>query len=170
MTKEEVYDLLTALEETEVIIQSQGEISLLQRLRQSNVRTALVASGSCFEQELISGIEQLSRNRCTRAFSSLIVSKALKRQYHTLFEWEGKRLGFFKGLFGAQVKERFDAMAKDDEWSSQMRAFLTVGHSRNIASHKFNDEILLTLPEVRHYFSEGLSFLDSLLFVIGQAE
>src|SRR5262245_44428056 len=80
-------------------------------------KVLLLAIASYFEHE----ITQLLVRRVTRKTDndSLLISfmkkKAIERQYHTYFNWDGKNANQFLGLFGEDFKERLSKEIRDSD-------------------------------------------------------
>jgi hypothetical protein len=121
----------------------------------SNMRKSiLLASASYFEREIthlvVNFVKQSTENRLLLNF---VQKKAVSRQYHTFFNWDGKNCNSFTGLFGEDFKRYFAEKVKADESLEQsIKCFLEIGSERNRMVHqdfgqytleKTSDEILL---------------------------
>lgn len=68
---------------------------------------------------------------------SFVTNKAMKRQYHTFFDWERPSANTFFGLFGDEFKRQvLVRIAGDVNLSGGVRAFLDLGALRNQIIHK----------------------------------
>jgi hypothetical protein len=66
----------------------------------------------------------------------LIEQKAVARQYHTYFDWEGRNANRFFALFGTNFRDAARALVqKDDALDGSIRAFLELGNTRNRLVH-----------------------------------
>lgn len=102
-------------------------------------KTLLLAAGSYFEVQIITAIlefikESSNGNNLAIEF---VRSKALSRQYHTLFNWDAKNANQFYGLFGEKFKEFMKMQLENNEdMNDSISAFLEVGSERNRLVHQ----------------------------------
>ena len=128
----EFNDLLQLLEKTD-------EISLKSMAEDNFRKVLLLASASYFERvvtdDVISFVDEISSSN--PLIVSFLKNKAIKRQYHTWFNWEDKNANQFYGLFGS---EYFDFMKNKIKNSSDLenavRSFLELGRERNRLVHQ----------------------------------
>jgi hypothetical protein len=99
-----------------------------------------LAAASYFEHlvtEALRGYVRLKSNGCDELIS-LFDQKAIKRQYHTLFEWEkSSNANRFWGLFGDAFKAVAVAeVAADPDLAQSIKDFLSIGELRNQIIHQ----------------------------------
>lgn len=96
---------------------------------------------------------------------SLVRSKILDRQYHTLFSWDAKNANTFFKLFGESFKDVAQQDVElDEELKKGIESFLEVGRLRNELVH--NDYATFpfdeTTSEVIALYRKGRLFTDYL--------
>ncbi|MER7445246.1 HEPN domain-containing protein [Micromonospora avicenniae] len=88
--------------------------------------------------------------------------RAIKRQYHTLFQWGNPgSAGTLFSLFGDDCKRRFDARRRaDDEFASWVDAFLHIGTARNQLVHNNYADFRLdnTAEEIFDLYQKARNF------------
>ena len=116
----------------------QSEPSLAVSSGQTLAKALLLAGASELEVDIIRVVveffdEITSSNDAAVKF---VETKALKRQYHTLFNWDGNNANTFFALFGPDFKQYAGEQAKlNPELSSGIRDFLSLGSLRNQLVH-----------------------------------
>lgn len=79
----------------------------------------------------------VQRNSTDDKVSNFVLKKAISRQYHTYFTWDGNNVNSFLGLFGEEFKKEVSAIISQDEvLKEQMKAFLQLGNERNKMVHE----------------------------------
>jgi hypothetical protein len=128
----DISDLIKFLHEKE-------EISLTS-FSDSNLRkNLLLASASYFENRFQTIIENftISKSDNCNALVSFLRNKAIKRQYHMYFNWDGNNVNSFLGLFGEDFRDAFKEIVNtDDDLKNSISAFLEVGRERNRLVHQ----------------------------------
>lgn len=98
----------------------------------------LLSCASYYEtqiQEIIKSFVQ--RNSTDDKVSNFVLKKAISRQYHTYFTWDGNNVNSFLGLFGEEFKKVVSAIISQDEvLKEQIKAFLQLGNERNKMVHE----------------------------------
>ncbi|CAL9311964.1 hypothetical protein SUDANB135_04865 [Streptomyces sp. SudanB135_2055] len=95
----------------------------------------------------------------------LVEQKAIRRQYHTLFDWDTTNAGRFWGLFGNEYKVGMKKHCQQDmQLAQSIRAFLEVGSLRNRMVHNNYASFILekTLDEVYDLYRTGDGFVSRL--------
>lgn len=124
--------LLTYLEE-------RREVSW-RTLADANFRKILlIAVASDFERSMQEAVldfaKQVAGN--DHPLAHLIQNKAIRRQYHTWFNWEARNANSFFGLFGEAFKEDMQQKVTDEEeLKASIEAFLAIGQARNRLVHE----------------------------------
>jgi hypothetical protein len=122
-------------------------INLLDRERETSMKvmidslfkkTLALAAASYFENEISKLLIDLPNIRAVDdvLISNLIKNKAIYRQYHTYFNWEGNNANQFFGYFGEEFKSKANEdVKKDDKLAKAIRDFLWLGNTRNQLAH-----------------------------------
>ena len=137
-------------------------------------KVIVLSSASYFEHRmqdvLIKFIEKETNNN-TRAVS-FFKNKAIGMQYHTYFSWgekgnrdkPGKNANTFFALFGEEFKKKVEDEIRNDEGLERsIKAFLEIGHLRNILVHSnfaAYDLDNKTAEEIFDLYNKGLPFIE----------
>lgn len=130
-------------------------------------KALLLAAASHFERAVsgavLSYVGQSSReNPLVREF---VRQKGLSRQYHTLFQWEGKNANRFFSLFGDDFRKYAETRVKEDSaLEDGIRAFLELGNDRNRLVHEDfgNFSLEKTADEIFKLFKRAQTFADKI--------
>lgn len=144
-----------------------GEVTIANAYQSQFSKVLLLASASYFESATIIVIHNmLNPSQCsiTKLF---IDNKALKRQFHSLFEWERRDAGVnrFFSLFGADFKDFMKEKVKQDDLLKQsMGDFIELGDQRNKLVHEnyASFRLNLTTEEIYRKFKNAHIFIDKL--------
>jgi hypothetical protein len=130
-------------------------------------KALLLAAASHFEMVITTSIVEYVSSKAGP--SSLAVEfvrrKALARQYHTLFTWDGRNANTFFALFGEEFKKHAEELVKaDDALRDGIQAFLELGDDRNRLVHQGFGSYSLekTAEEIFFAFERARVFADSL--------
>lgn len=142
-----------------------GEVSALVMVEDHARKALLLSVASHFEHKLTGHLKQLSSMTKNPLLTEFVIRKAISRQYHTLFNWEGKNANSFFALFGSDFKQRMEVKVKaDTALDNSIKAFLELGLLRNQLVH--NDYATFSLEktsdEIYHLYRAALHFVDSL--------
>jgi hypothetical protein len=130
--------LVDESDELRGFLSAQAQLSLL-RSAEDNSRKALVLSAaSLFEHRITEAIltyadRVSSSDGCV---TSLIRNKAIKRQFHSFFEWEKKKPGPFFTLLGEELGGTLKENCSRSPGKEQIDAFLEVGYLCNCLVHQ----------------------------------
>jgi hypothetical protein len=120
------------------ILDKAGEISLRSMIDSTFKKTLALSAASFFEDEIKKILLALIADRSAndKLISNFLRNKAIERQYHSYFDWDGNNANSFFGLFG----EDFRDSAKQDvkanpALAEAVKAFLTLGNTRNELAH-----------------------------------
>lgn len=94
-----------------------------------------------------------------------VVNKAIKRQYHTYFSWDGNNVNSFLGLFGAEHKALMIVRLEEEpELKLAAKSFLRLGDLRNTIVHENFGAYGLdsTVDEIYRLYEEARRFCDAL--------
>jgi hypothetical protein len=133
-----------------------------------NLRKVLVlAAASHFEHRLCTVVSDFVREASKGALllQEFVRNKAISRQYHTWFQWEGSNANQFFSLFGASFRTHMAQEIKASEpLSRSIRTFLELGNERNRLVHGDYATFPMekTLQEVYTAYQEAMLFVDML--------
>lgn len=148
-------------------LQNNSEISL-RSFSDSNLRkNLLLASASYYENEVQRLLEEFTMGKTSNcdALVSFFKNKAIKRQYHTYFNWEARNVNSFLGLFGDDFKDLFnDKTNNDNNLKTAISSFLEIGRERNRLVHQnFGNYILeKTSEEIFNLHRSAKLFIEEL--------
>ena len=131
------------------------------------LKTLMLSAASYFELRITAAIKMHTRAVPEQSASvlGLIESKAIKRQYHTFFDWDANNANRFFSLFGSDCKQWLkNQVANDAELARGIRAFLEIGQLRNEMVHEdFGTyELNKTAREIKQLYDEALIFVDQI--------
>jgi hypothetical protein len=117
---------------------AQSQISLLRSAEDNSRKVLVLSAASLFEHRITEAIlsyadKASGSNACV---TSLIRNKAVKRQFHTFFDWDKKKPGPFFTLLGDELGGALKANCANSPTKEQVEAFLEVGHLRNCLVHQ----------------------------------
>lgn len=114
------------------------QISLENNIENHLKKVMLLSCASYHENEIQKIIKDfVAHNSQDERVDCFVVNKAIARQYHTFFKWDGKNINNFLGLFGDKFKiEVSNKIAKNEELKLQIAAFLEIGNERNKMVHE----------------------------------
>jgi hypothetical protein len=131
--------------ELRALLSTQAQISLLTAAEDNSRKALVLSAASLFEhrisESLLSYAEKVSNS--DGCVLSLIRNKAVKRQFHTFFEWEKRKLGAFPTLLGDELGRKLKEICARSPDKEQMEAFLEIGDLRNCLVHQNYAEFLL---------------------------
>ncbi len=148
--------------------------SLLSDVNKTFKKVIVLSSASYFEyliQEILISFIIRKTDNNTKAVN-FFKKKAIGMQYHTYFSWgeknnpnkPGKNANQFFSLFGDDFrKEAEEDIKKNPELDKSMKAFIEIGHLRNIlihsnfAAYNFDNK---TTDEMFDLYRTGIPFID----------
>ncbi len=128
---QEIADLLAVLDES-------GKVSLRIVADENLRKSMLLAAASYFEHRITESVLQFVRDSTNQNLlvGELVRNKAVKRQYHTWFQWERQNANSFFGLFGSDFRDFMGQKVKDEKLEDAVRAFLELARERNRLVHE----------------------------------
>ena len=150
-----------------------GEISLRYNVEDNFRKTLLVAGASYIEANLSDRLIRLFAET-TNAPEPLVEffrNKAIARQYHTFFNWDGRNANAFFGLFGTRFREFMgERVSGDSNLDSCIRAFLELGSLRNQLVHQNFSIFPLekTVDEIYDLYQRALIFVEEFQNAFGE--
>lgn len=100
-------------------------------------KALLLAAASHLEYVTTGKILELFNDLAVPELAIFVERKALKREYHKLFQWgnPGSAATLFS-FFGTECKKRYDIRKRDDDaFAAEVDAFLRIGSARNDLVH-----------------------------------
>jgi hypothetical protein len=145
----------------------------LRQLYLDDPRSWLVLSAaSLFEhritEALLTYAERVSNS--DGCVISLIRNKAMKRQFHTFFEWGKRKLGAFPTLLGEKLGQKLKKTCATSPGKKQMEAFLEIGELRNCLVHQNYAEFALdkSADDVRRLCEHADLFVEQVEGLLAQ--
>ena len=132
-----IEDMAASFEEIKaspsICIQSTNSIFIEEIFR----KHLILSSASHFEFRISNAIENHTKSIASSdgCVFALVKHKALKRQYHTFFDWENLKLGTFITLMGDSLGLRLKEVCKEEQGRLEADAFLEIGQLRNRLVH-----------------------------------
>lgn len=148
-------------------LDSRSEISLRSVVDANFRKTILLAAASYFEKQITEDILEFfattsGRNELIQQF---VKNKAVSRQYHSYFQWEGGNANSFFGLFGASFKEFMKQKVHNDiDLENSIKAFIEIGRDRNRLVHQDFGSYTLekTAEEIYLQYQIAQRFIDAI--------
>lgn len=142
-----------------------GEISIAMDYKSQYSKIMLLSAASYFESKVIRIITSFLNAGSCPLCAGFLEKKALKRQYHTLFNWDQQNANQFFGLFGDEFKLFMKKqLANDDALKKEIEDFMVLGSYRNQLVH--NDYATFRLPltaeNVKQKFDSADMFVNKL--------
>ena len=132
----------------------------------ANSRKVLVLSvASFFEQRITDAVARLAASTASKRIENLVRRKAISRQYHTYFNWDGSNANQFLSLFGSEFKDEVEAEIRQDASLEEgCKSFLRLGRERNRLVHTNFASAPLdsTLEEIGDSYRKALDFVEYL--------
>lgn len=141
------------------------ELSLAQDVEQMLRKNLPLAAASFFEHVLTRVLTKFAigkSNNCAELVS-FFEQRAVKRQYHTLFDWEKTNVNKFLSCFGESFKAAVSKeISNDDGLCRAAKDFLEIGNMRNCIVHqnyaayvtdKSSEEIFSLFKSARQFVS-----------------
>src|SRR6185295_19861448 len=101
-------------------------------------KVLVMAAASYFESEIRAVIEAFVTAAANGnvAVVSFVKTKAIERQFHTFFRWDGRNANTFFSAFGEEfAKSCIAAVKADAALAEAIAAFLEIGETRNSLAH-----------------------------------
>jgi hypothetical protein len=131
-------------------------------------KTLLLSIASYFEHEICKMVQVFIEHKAQRdeCIIAIVKQKAINRQYHTYFDWEGKNANKFFSLFGSNFKEeRSREINNNPILKSAIISFLELGNERNKLVHQnfASYNIEKTAEEVYLLYEKAMPFMEFLI-------
>ena len=143
------------------------QISLLTSAEDIFQKSLLLAAASYFERRIKDDIlEYIGKSSGEVSLvTEFVRNKAIERQYHTFFQWNGRNANAFFGLFGEEFKTYMINYVRDnDNYAEAIRAFLEIGNERNRIVHDDFGTVPLekTTDEIFSLYKKALLFVEQI--------
>lgn len=117
-------------------LRSAEQISFATDVERELSKVFVLSAASYFESRITSAILTMAAGPGDPRVAMLVRTKAVKRQYHSYFDWDGEKIGPFRTMFGDDVADAFKREAKENsEYVTAEKAFMVIGHQRNLIVH-----------------------------------
>ena len=116
-----------------------GEITFATYINNVYKKVLVLSAASYFESAISNQISNYATKVSgpDKRIVTLIENKIIERQYHTLFNWEGKNTNSFWALFGEETKVKVrEQINSDDKLRAAEVEFLELGKQRNLLVHQ----------------------------------
>ncbi len=143
-------------------LEEKGEISLTTDSDNEFRKVLVLSIASFFESEITESLLNLARSVGSEQIFSLIKSKAVSRQYHTLFDWKSTNVNQFLQLLGDSFKKNVEAEIKEnDKLGRGVKAFLELGQKRNSLVHEnfISAQLDWTLEDISEKYQYAFEFV-----------
>ena len=150
-----------------------SQVSFEMYINNTYKKSLLLSAASYFETQISNAVHDFSVNasKGKSALVSFVDNKALKRQYHTFFNWDANNANQFLGLFGEDFKKKARAQIKEYELDAAERAFIIIGRDRNSLVHQNYIEapVNSTFEEIYDRYVSACDFVEFIVQIL-QAE
>lgn len=164
MRSTKIAAIKTEYQELTQYCQENGQFSFAMYIDDSYKKILLLSAASYFEAVIVQCVHDFAvkTSKNNKEIVSFIDNKALTRQYHTFFEWEGKNTNKFFSMFGQDFKIKARQIIDERKLSEAEVAFLTVGKERNYLVHRNFAEATInsTFDEIFRKYERACDFAD----------
>ncbi len=146
-----------------------GQVSIAMDYKSQYSKIMLLSAASYFESKVVRIVmDFLNVDKCPLR-SSFLEKKALKRQYHTLFNWDQLNANQFFSLFGDDFKIFIrDKVSHDQELKAAIEDFMVLGSFRNQLVHDnyATFRLPLTAEDVKKKFDNADKFVERINLLV----
>ena len=146
------------------VLGDRDEVSLRSVADENLRKSLLLAAASYFEHRMTNAVLDFVTNATNQnsLVGELVRNKAVKRQYHTWFQWEQRNANSFFGLFGSDFRDFMKHKVKDEDLEGAVRAFLELGRERNRLVHENFGAFPLekTTEEIHALYCSAMTFVE----------
>lgn len=141
-----------------------GQVSFELYINDTYKKALLLSAASYFEIVITKTIHEVvnSKTKQNLEIVSFVDNKAIKRQYHTFFNWDGNNSNQFFGLFGDAFKRRAREEIQAKRLEEAEAAFMAIGRERNRLVHQnyIEAQINDTFEEIFAKYKKACDFVD----------
>ena len=153
-------------EYTELIefCQTNNQVSFAMYINDIYRKSLILSSASFFEFAITKAIHNFASkvSRQNVEIVAFIDNKAIKRQYHTFFNWDSSNANQFWGLFGDDFKVKARNKIKEQNLKEAESAFISLGQARNQLVHQnfVEAQINDTFEEIYNKYTKACDFVE----------
>ena len=145
-------------------LREKDEVSWTNVANENFRKVLLIAAASHFEQSVTDSVLNFVKQVTTEnhPLTWFVHNKAVRRQYHTWFDWEARNANKFFGLFGIAFQDRMKIEVDNSgTLNSSIQAFMEIGRERNRLVHQDfgNFSLEKTSEEIHKLYVEATSFV-----------
>lgn len=142
---------------------SNNQVSFELYINDTYKKVLLLSAASYFETIITKTIHDFvnEKTRYNPEIVAFVDNKAMKRQYHTFFNWDGNNANQFFGLFGDAFKRRAREEIQAKKLDEAEGAFLSIGRERNRLVHQNYIEVQIngTFEEIYAKYEKACDFV-----------
>lgn len=150
---------------------SNNQVSFELYINDTYKKMLLLSAASFFESILTKTIHDLADNKSHHnpEVVAFLDNKALKRQYHTFFDWDKNNTNQFLGLFGDAFKLAARKKIQGDNLIDAESAFIAIGRERNRLVHQnfVEAQINDTFEEIYAKYENACNFVELITQLLG---
>lgn len=143
---------------------SSDQVSFEMYINNTYKKSLLLSAASYFEVIITKTIHDFidGKSRKNPEIVAFVDNKAMKRQYHTFFNWDGNNANRFFGLFGEAFKRRAREEIQTKELGEAEAAFMAIGRERNRLVHQNYIEVQIndTFEEIWNKYEKACDFVE----------
>lgn len=141
-----------------------NQVSFEMYINDTYKKSLLLSAASYFETVITTAIHNYAdtTSQHNAELVAFLDNKALKRQYHTFFNWDGNNANQFMGLFGDAFKDKARKQIQDQDLAESERAFMSIGRERNRLVHQnyIESPINDTFDEIYTKYEKACAFVE----------
>ena len=142
---------------------SQTDLGALQYCNEIGAKTLVVAAAGDLERRLYDCLtSKFSQQPLPAHLLEFVDRRAIRRQFHTYFDWKGTNANLFLSLFGEAKKSDIAEILRQEPYKQQVLDFLSIGRTRNEIVHSGLAEYSLnwSIDEVYKKYRNALAFVN----------
>lgn len=148
-----------------------GEVTFAIYINNVYKKVLVLSAASYFESVISKQIAEYAANvsGSDKEIVTLIENKIISRQYHTLFNWDGKNTNTFWTLFGEETKGKVrEQINSDAKLKGAEIDFIELGKQRNLLVHENFAEfdVNITIEEIYQKYKSACTFIDYISTVL----
>lgn len=151
-----------------------NQLSFKMYIDSTYKKSLLLSAASFLEAAITKSIHDYvnTKSRQTAELVAFVDNKAIKRQYHTFFNWEGNNANQFFGLFGEDFKQRARKEIETRGLTEAETAFMAVGRERNRLVHQNYIAVQIndTFDEIWNKYEQACKFADLVAGLLGSRQ
>ena len=171
MDSKEITSLKEEYSELKEFCEQNNQLSFAMYIDNTYKKSLLLSAASFLEASITKSIHDYvhTKSRQTAELVAFVDNKAIKRQYHTFFNWEGNNANQFFGLFGEDFKLRARREIETRGLTEAEAAFMAVGRERNRLVHQNYIEVQIndTFEEIWEKYEQACKFAELVAGLLG---